>query len=121
MYNPRVVDHFNNPRNVGILDGADAQASVENPVCGDLINLYIKVEDGRIKRSSFQAFGCSAAIASSSIATELIQDKTLDEALKITSDTVVGALEGLPSSKMHCAGMAADVIHKAVKNYLDKK
>ncbi len=121
MYNPLVIEHFSHPRNVGIMEDADGEGSVVNPVCGDMMNIYIMVENGRIKESRFQTFGCSAAIATSSMLTEMIQGKTLDEALAISNTDVAEALGGLPPSKMHCSNLAADAIHKAIHNYFGKK
>jgi nitrogen fixation NifU-like protein len=121
MYSPVVVDHFSNPRNAGIIEDADGEASVENPACGDTVKLYLKVEGNRIREIRFQTFGCSAAIAASSMVTEMVKGKTLDEALSLSNTAVADALGGLPPSKMHCSHLAANALHCAVRNYLDKK
>ena len=119
------MDHFRNPRNMGEMKGADAIGEEGNPVCGDLMYIYIKVEenDGKeiISDISFQTFGCAAAIATSSMITELAKGKTLDEALKITRNDVALSLDGLPPIKMHCSNLAADALRKSIKNYLKKK
>lgn len=117
MYTEKVMDHFNNPRNVGLIEDADAVGEVGNSVCGDIIRLYIKVEDNIIKDVKFKTFGCGAAIATSSMVTELVKGKKLDEALKISNKTVADALDGLPAPKMHCSNLAADALHNAIKNY----
>lgn len=121
MYNPLVIEHFNNPRNVGIIENADGEGSVGNPVCGDVMKLYLKVEGDRIKDIRFQTFGCSAAIAASSMVTEMMKGKTLDEALALSEMAVADALGGLPPSKMHCSNLAADALHRAVRDYVGKK
>ena len=121
MYSEKVLDHFKNPRNVGEIEDADAEGTVGNPVCGDMMTMYIKVEDEKIKDIKFKTFGCGAAIATSSMTTELAKGKTLDEAMKITKENVADALEGLPPVKMHCSNLAADALHEAIKNYKEKK
>lgn len=121
MYNPLVIEHFNNPRNVGIIENADGEGSVGNPVCGDVMKLYLKVEGDRIKDIRFQTFGCSAAIAASSMVTEMMKGKTLDEALALSEMAVADALGGLPPSKMHSSNLAADALHRAVRDYVGKK
>ncbi|MFX0046745.1 MAG: Fe-S cluster assembly scaffold protein NifU [Candidatus Hermodarchaeota archaeon] len=125
MYSEKVMDHFQNPRNMGEMKGADAIGEEGNPVCGDLMYIYIKVEerDGTeiISDISFQTFGCAAAIATSSMITELAKGKTLDEALKITRNDVAISLDGLPPIKMHCSNLAADALHAAIKKYREKK
>jgi nitrogen fixation NifU-like protein len=121
MYSEKVLDHFKNPRNVGELEDADAEGTVGNPVCGDMMTMYIKVEDEKIKDIKFKTFGCGAAIATSSMTTELAKGKTLDEAMEITKENVADALEGLPPVKMHCSNLAADALHEAIKNYKEKK
>jgi len=121
MYSEKVLDHFKNPRNVGEIEDADAEGTVGNPVCGDMMTMYIKIEDEKIKDIKFKTFGCGAAIATSSMTTELAKGKTLDEAMEITKENVAEALEGLPPVKMHCSNLAADALHEAIKNYKEKK
>ncbi|MHA1263933.1 MAG: Fe-S cluster assembly scaffold protein NifU [Candidatus Helarchaeota archaeon] len=117
-YSQKVLEHFRNPRNVGSLEGEDvAIGRVGNPVCGDLMEIYIKVKDDTIEDIKFKTFGCGSAIATSSMITELAKGKTLDEALKITRQNVADELEGLPPVKMHCSNLAADALHDAIKNY----
>lgn len=118
MYSEKVMDHFTNPRNAGELKDADAVGEVGNPVCGDVMNIYIRVKDGIIIDIGWKTMGCAAAIATSSMITELARGKTLKEALKITRDDVADALDGLPPIKMHCSNLAADGLHEAIKNYL---
>ncbi|WP_290596206.1 MULTISPECIES: Fe-S cluster assembly scaffold protein NifU [unclassified Archaeoglobus] len=120
MYSDKVFEHFRNPRNVGEIKDADGVGTVGNPVCGDLMTIYIKVENDRIKDIKFQTFGCAAAIATSSMATELAKGKTLKEALEITRDVVAEALGGLPKQKMHCSNLAADALRRAIVDYLRK-
>ena len=120
MYSEKVLDHFKNPRNVGDLEGADAEGTVGNPVCGDMMTMYIKVDDDRIEDVKFKTFGCGAAIATSSMTTELAKGKTLDEALEIGRQDVADALDGLPPVKMHCSNLAADALHEAIKSYKEK-
>lgn len=117
MYNEKVMDHFTNPRNVGDIPNADGVGEVGNPVCGDIMRIAIKVDDDRIKDIKFRTFGCGAAIATSSMVTELVKGKTLDEALDISNRTVAEALGGLPPVKMHCSNLAADALHKAIDDY----
>jgi nitrogen fixation NifU-like protein len=122
QYSEKVLDHFRNPRNVGTLEGANvAWGEVGNPVCGDLMKMYIKIEDDKIADIKFQTFGCGSAIATSSMITEMVKGKTLDEALKVTRQDVADALEGLPPIKMHCSNLAADALHEAIKNYREQK
>lgn len=116
-YSAKVMDHFTNPRNVGEIDKPDGVGEIGNPVCGDIMKLYIKVKDDRIVDAKFKTFGCGAAIATSSMITELVKDKTLDEAEKISRKTVADALDGLPPNKMHCSNLAADALHKAIEDY----
>jgi len=116
-YTAKVMDHFTNPRNVGEIDKPDGVGEIGNPVCGDIMKLYIKVKDGRIVDAKFKTFGCGAAIATSSMITELVKNKTLDEAEKISRKTVADALDGLPANKMHCSNLAADALHKAIEDY----
>ena len=121
MYSEKVLDHFKNPRNVGELKEADGEGTVGNPVCGDMMTMYIKVKDDKIEDVKFKTFGCGAAIATSSMTTELAKGKTLEEALEITRQDVADALDGLPPVKMHCSNLAADALHEAIKNYKEKK
>lgn len=120
MYTDKVMDHFQNPRNVGEIADADGIGEVGNAVCGDIMKIYLKVEDDRIADVKFKTFGCGAAIATSSMVTEMVQGKTLDEALKITNKAVAEALDGLPPQKMHCSNLAADALHKAIEDYRAK-
>lgn len=120
MYTDKVMDHFTNPRNVGEVDNADGIGQVGNPVCGDIMRLTIKVEDGIINDVKFKTFGCGAAIATSSMTTELALGKTLEEALALTNKAVAEELGGLPPNKMHCSNLAADALHLAIKDYLEK-
>ena len=121
MYSEKVLDHFRNPRNVGEIEDADGVGTVGNPVCGDMMSIYIKVKDDRIDDVKFKTFGCGAAIATTSMTTELAKGKTLDEAMEITRQDVADELGGLPPVKMHCSNLAADALHEAVKNYREKK
>lgn len=120
MYTQKVIEHFTNPRNMGEMEDADAIGKVGNPVCGDLIWIYIKVKDDVITDITFKTFGCAAAIATSSMITELTKGKTLKEAYRITRNDVAENLEGLPPIKMHCSNLAADGLHKAIEEYLEK-
>lgn len=120
MYSEKVMDHFQNPRNVGELVEADGIGEIGNPRCGDIMKLWIKVEDGRIRDCRFKTFGCGAAIATSSMLTEMVIGKTLEEALDITNQAVADALDGLPPVKMHCSNLAADVLKKAIEDYQAK-
>lgn len=119
-YSEKVMEHFANPRNVGEIKDADGIGKVGNPVCGDLMWIYIKVKDDRLEDVKFKTFGCGAAIATSSMVTEMAKGKTLEEALKITRNDVAEALEGLPPVKMHCSNLAADGLHAAIKDYLER-
>ena len=123
MYTETVIDHFTNPRNMGEPEEWDAVGKVGNPVCGDIMYIYIKVdkEKDSIQEIGFKTMGCAAAIATSSMVTELAKGKTLDEALEITTQDVADALEGLPPIKMHCSNLAADGVHKAIENYRSGK
>jgi len=120
MYSDLVMEHFRNPRNVGEIPDADGVGMVGNPVCGDVMKMMIKVKDDRIEDVKFQTFGCGAAIATSSIATEMVKGKSLDEALTLSNKAVAEALGGLPPAKMHCSNLAADAIHKAIDDYRSK-
>jgi len=121
MYSEKVMEHFRKPRNMGSIKDADGVGQVGNPVCGDLMKIYIKVKDNKLEDIKFETFGCAAAIATSSMITELAKGKTLDEALKISRDDVATELHGLPPIKMHCSNLAADVLHAAIKDYKKKK
>jgi len=121
MYTEKVMEHFRNPRNMGEMPDADGVGTVGNPVCGDLMTIYIKVKDNRIADIKFKTFGCGAAIATSSMITELAKGKTLEEAMKITRGDVAESLGGLPPIKMHCSNLAADGLHAAIEDYLKKK
>ncbi|WP_027339716.1 Fe-S cluster assembly scaffold protein NifU [Halonatronum saccharophilum] len=118
MYTDKVMDHFENPRNVGELEGADGVGTVGNAKCGDIMKMYIKVADDKITDIKFKTFGCGAAIATSSIATELVKGKSVKEAQELTNKAVAEALGGLPPAKMHCSNLAADALKKAIDNYL---
>lgn len=117
MYSEKVMDHFMNPRNVGEIPDADGVGMEGNPTCGDVMKIFIKVEDGKIVDAKFKTFGCGAAIAVSSMVTEMVKGKTLDEALKISKETVAEALGGLPPQKMHCSNLGADALRKAIEDY----
>jgi len=121
MYTDKVMDHFKNPRNMGELPDADGVGTVGNPTCGDLMTMYIKVKDNHIEDIKFKTYGCGAAIATSSMTTELAKGKTLEEAMKITRASVASSLGGLPPVKMHCSNLAADALHSAIKNYEQKQ
>ena len=121
MYSSKVMEHFRNPRNAGKMEGADAVGQVGNPEDGDTVYIYIKVEDNKIAEISFQAFGCAAAIATSSATTELAKGKTLDDAMQITRDSVAEALDGLPPKKMLCSNLAPDGLRNAITKYRKKK
>jgi nitrogen fixation NifU-like protein len=117
MYSERVMEHFKNPRNVGVMDDADGVGEVGNPQCGDVMKIYIKVKEGRIDDIRFQTLGCAAAIATSSITTELARGMTLDEGMQLNRDAVAEELDGLPANKMHCSNLAADALHAAIEDY----
>jgi len=121
MYSEKVMDHFNNPRNVGEMENPSGVGQVGNPVCGDIMKIFIKVENNIITDIKFKTFGCGAAIATSSMATELVKGKTIEEALQLTNKAVAEALDGLPPAKMHCSNLAADALHEAIKDYLSKR
>ncbi len=120
MYNEKVVEHFNNPRNVGELSDADGIGETGSFKCGDTMKLYIKVQNGLIEDVRFQTFGCGAAIASSSMLTEMVKGRTLDEALQITNQDVADELGGLPPLKLHCSNLAADALHSAIADYQER-
>ncbi len=121
LYSEVVMEHFQNPRNMGEIEDADAIGEAGNPVCGDLMKIYIKVKDDVITDISFKTFGCAAAIATSSMITEMAEGKTLKEAYDITRDDVAYELEGLPPIKMHCSNLASDALREAIKEYLRKE
>jgi len=120
MYTKKVMDHFANPRNIGEIPDADGIGEEGNPVCGDMMTFHIKVEDGRIKDVKYKTFGCGAAIAVSSMVSEMAKGKTLEQAMQITNQSVADALEGLPPQKMHCSNLGADALHKAIIDYCKK-
>jgi len=120
MYTEKVMEHFKNPRNMGEIPDADGVGTVGNPVCGDLMTIYIKVKDNRLEDIKFKTFGCGSAIATSSMITELAKGKTLEEAMKITRANVADSLGGLPAVKMHCSNLAADALHAAIEDYYKK-
>ncbi len=115
------MEHFKNPHNVGEIADADGVGSVGNPICGDMMTMYIKVKDDKIEDIKFKTYGCGAAIATSSMTTELAKGKTLEEAEKISRQSVADALDGLPPVKMHCSNLASDALHEAIKDYRKKK
>ena len=121
MYSEKVMDHFQNPRNVGEIENADGIGTEGNPTCGDLMTIYIKVEDNIITDIKFKTFGCGAAIATSSMITEMAVGKTIEEALKISRNDVADELEGLPPVKMHCSNLAADALRAAIADYKMKQ
>ena len=121
MYSEKVLEHFTNPKNVGEIRDADGIGTVGNPVCGDMMDIYIKVEDGRLTDIKFKTFGCGAAIATSSIITEMAKGKTIEAALKISRDDVADELDGLPPAKLHCSNLAADALHAAIEDYFCKQ
>ena len=120
LYSETVMDHFRHPRNVGVIENADGVGEVGNPVCGDIMKIYLKIDNDTISDVKFETFGCGSAIASSSMATELIKGKTIEEALAVTNKQVVDALGGLPAYKLHCSVLAEESIKAAVKNYYDR-
>jgi nitrogen fixation NifU-like protein len=120
-YSKKVMEHFMNPHNVGVIEDADGYGKVGNPVCGDLMEIFITVKGDRIEDIRFRTFGCGSAIATSSMVTDLAKGKTLDEAMRITRDDVATELEGLPPRKMHCSNLAADALHEAIRDYRSKK
>ncbi len=121
IYSEKVMEHFMNPLNVGEIEAPDGIGEVGNPICGDMMTFYIKVKDDRIDDVKFKTFGCGAAIAVSSMVTEMARGKTLDEVMKFTPELVAGELGGLPKAKFHCSNLGAQALHKAIKNYRDKK
>lgn len=121
MYTEKVMEHFKNPRNVGVIEDADGIGEVGNPMCGDMMTVYIKVEDGVIKDIKYLTFGCGAAIAVTSMISEMAKGLTIEEALKLSNKDVADELGGLPQQKIHCSNLGADALHKAIQNYLSKK
>jgi len=119
QYSEKVMEHFKNPRNIGEIENPDGVGRVGNPVCGDIMELYIKVKDGVIVDAKFKTFGCGAAIATSSMVTEMVKGKSLEEALKISNKAVAEALDGLPPVKMHCSVLAEEALKSAIEDYLD--
>ena len=120
LYSEKVMDHFRNPRNVGVIEDADGVGEVGNAKCGDIMKIYLKIDNNIISDVKFETFGCGSAIASSSMATELIKGKPVDEALGLTNKAVVEALDGLPAHKIHCSVLAEEAIKKALQDYYDK-
>ena len=120
LYSEKVMDHFRNPRNVGDIPDADGVGEVGNAKCGDIMKMYLKIEDGVIVDVKFETFGCGSAIATSSMATELIKGKRVEEALTLTNQAVVEALDGLPAHKIHCSVLAEEAVRAAIKDYYDK-
>ena len=120
LYSEKVMDHFRNPRNVGEIPDADGIGEVGNAKCGDIMKMYLKIDDGIITDVKFETFGCGSAIATSSMATELIKGKPLEDALKLSNQAVVEALDGLPAYKLHCSVLAEEAVRAAVKDYYDK-
>jgi nitrogen fixation NifU-like protein len=121
MYSEKVMDHFSNPRNIGEIENADGVGEVGNPVCGDMMSFYINVKDNKIAEIKFKTFGCVAAIAVSSMVTEMARGKTLEEAKKITKKSVAESLDGLPKEKMHCSNLGADALAKAIEDFENKQ
>lgn len=120
LYSEKVMDHFRNPRNVGVIENADGVGEVGNAKCGDIMKIYLKIDNGIITDAKFETFGCGSAIASSSMATELIKGKPVSEAIALTNKAVVEALDGLPAHKIHCSVLAEEAIKSALKDYYDK-
>ncbi len=121
MYSDKLIEHFRNPKNMGRMENPDGVGKAGNPVCGDVMYLYIKVKDNKIDDIKFETFGCAAAIGTSSMITEMARGKTLEEAMKISKQDVEGELGGLPPIKRHCSNLAADTLKKAIEDYLSKK
>lgn len=121
MYSNKVMDHFENPRNVGVIEDADAVGVVGNPVCGDVMKIYLKINNNIITDVKFKTFGCASAIATSSMATEMIKGKSIDEALELTNKQVAVALDGLPPAKMHCSVLAEEAVKAAIEDYKNKQ
>ena len=121
MYSEKVMDHFMHPRNVGEIKDADGVGTVGNPICGDVMTIYIRVKDDIITDIKFKTFGCGAAIAVASMVSEMARGKKIEEAMEITNKAVVTNLDGLPPQKLHCSNLGADALHRAIKDYLEKK
>jgi len=121
MYSQKVMEHFKNPHNMGEIPDADGVGTVGNPVCGDLMTIYIKVKDNRLQDIKFKTYGCGSAIATSSMITDIARGKTLEQALKITRADVADSLGGLPPVKMHCSNLAADALHAAIEDYYKRQ
>ncbi|EHQ88039.1 Fe-S cluster assembly scaffold protein NifU [Desulfosporosinus youngiae] len=121
MYTEKVMDHFTNPRNVGELENPDGVGEVGNAKCGDIMRIYLDIEGDIIKDVKFKTFGCGAAVATSSMVTEMVKGKTIEEAMEISNAAVAEALGGLPPAKMHCSNLAADALHEAIKDYYNKQ
>ena len=120
LYSEKVMDHFRNPRNVGSIENADGVGEVGNAKCGDIMKIYLKIDDNVVSDVKFETFGCGSAIASSSMATEMIKGKPLDEVMELTNKAVVQALDGLPAHKLHCSVLAEEAVKSALKDYYDK-
>jgi len=120
-YTKKVMDHFMNPRNVGVIENPDGYGKIGSPSCGDMMEIFLKIEDGIIRDVKFRTFGCASAIASSSVTTEMILNKTVEEALQVTNKAVIEALDGLPAAKVHCSVLAEEAIKAAIENYMSKK
>ena len=120
-YTKKVMDHFMNPRNVGVIENPDGYGKIGSPSCGDMMEIFLKIEDGIIRDVKFRTFGCASAIASSSVTTEMILDKTVEEALQVTNKAVVEALGGLPAAKVHCSVLAEEAIKAAIEDYMSKR
>ena len=120
LYSEKVMDHFLHPRNVGVIEDADGVGEVGNAKCGDIMKIFLKIDDGVVTDAKFSTFGCGSAIASSSMATEMIKGKSIDEAMALTNKAVAEALEGLPAHKLHCSVLAEEAIKNALKDYFDK-
>lgn len=121
LYSEKVMDHFRNPRNVGVIEDADGVGEVGNAVCGDIMKIYLKIENDVVTDVKFETFGCGSAIASSSMATEMIKGKPLSQVLQLTNKAVTEALDGLPAHKLHCSVLAEEAIRSAVKDYYDRR
>jgi nitrogen fixation protein NifU and related proteins len=120
LYSEKVMEHFKNPRNVGEIDNPDGVGRVGNPICGDVMELYLRIKDGIIVDAKFKTFGCGAAIATSSMATEMVKGKNIEEALKISNKAVAEALDGLPPAKMHCSSLAEEALKSAIDDYISR-
>ncbi len=121
MYTKKLMDHFMNPRNVGVIENPDGYAKVGSPSCGDMMEIFLKIEDEIIIDAKFRTFGCASAIASSSVTTEMILNKTIEEALQLTNKSIAQNLDGLPASKLHCSVLAEEVINAAIEDYTSKR